>query len=96
MWALRGRDKVVGKEVVFLFHRRDHRFFCSTAVISLSDRRSILYAFLCDDICDHRAYAALGRSGIGLAVAGVHYIYGKRDPAFLYGDRGRVFIENLS
>ena len=87
---------MVAKEIILLFTGRNHRFFGSAAVIGGDCGRIVLRAFIFADCCDYCEDACVGRSGVGMAVAGMYYFYGQRCTAFVYGNCGTVSFKDLS
>lgn len=93
--TLCGRDEMVGEEIVFLFTGGDYRIFGGTAVSCRGSRRYVLRVSVFHDHCDCCKDSGLGRSGIRLAVVGMHYFSGKRNSAFLYRNCRAVFVKDL-
>ena len=85
-------NEVVSEEAVSLLSGGDYGIFRSTFVTCGSCGGCILYAGIFYDPCYCCAHGYLGRPGIGLAIAGMYYLFGQRNPAFLHGDCGAVFI----
>ena len=89
-------DEVVGTEIIYLFIRRDYRFFCCSSVTGIGCRGMLLCPVVHNDSGDHCKDADLGRPGVWVAVISVYYFYGKWNPAFLYGNRRRISVQDLS
>ena len=94
--TVRRTDEVVGEEAVYLFYGRDHGLLSCSFITGIGGGSVLLCVVLPYDPGDHRADVDLGGSGVRLAVIGVHHLHGERDTALLYGDRGRISVQDLS
>ena len=82
-------------EAVSILSGRYCRIFHGSADACLGDRSIFLRAGFSDDCLYYCAQAHVRRSGIGLAVPGMHHSDDQRRTVFLYGYTGAVSGQNL-
>ena len=90
--TLRRADEMVGAETVYLFIGGYYRFFGSAFVAGIGGGSLFLSVVVLYDTGDYCPDVNLGRSGVRLALIGVHYLHGERDTALLYGNRRGVLV----
>ncbi len=91
-----GQTKWSVRKLFTYSFRRDYRFFCCSSVTGIGCRGMLLCPVVHNDSGDHCKDADLGRPGVWVAVISVYYFYGKWNPAFLYGNRRRISVQDLS
>lgn len=87
---------MVRREAVPVFFGRDYGIFGCAPFPCIGNGGSVLYAVVSDDFgnCCENCY--LGRSGVGMAFVGMHYLSGKWNSVILYRDCRAVSIKNIS
>ena len=82
-------------EAVSVFAGRDNRFLHGTSDAGFGGGSVFLYCGFYDDCFYHCPQDDIRRSGIGLAVAGVHYTDDQRSTVFLYRNFGTISREDV-
>ena len=82
-------------EAVFIFSGRYRRLFHSPADAGIGDGRVLLRGGAADDSLYHCPEAAVRRSCIRMAFAGVHYPDDQRGTVLLHRDIGAVSCQDL-
>ena len=77
-------------EAADLFFGRDYGIFHGAADDRGSGGSVVLAVGICDDYLHYSSKAGFRRSGVRLAVPGVHYSVFKRRAVFLYGNTGTI------